>query len=164
MGLDMNLYGRKWYWSTWGDEPERKEDGFKVRNVELDLGYWRKHPDLHGFIVKEFAGGKDDCQEIELSLDKLHAIVRAVKDKRLPKTSGFFFGESDNDAKQIASDVAVLEKAIDWLEQSDVAPVDIIKPKPIGGGLMMAEVKRDETMADSKQQRVTRDVVYRASW
>jgi hypothetical protein len=29
---------------------------------DREVGYWRKHPDLHGYIVETFADGVDACQ------------------------------------------------------------------------------------------------------
>jgi hypothetical protein len=105
---------------------------------QYQLGYWRKHPDLHGFIVQTFAGGKDDCQQIELTRAELEQIINAVEADALPHTEGFFFGESykpgDNEdeftdigtmqkvtvtncyAKQKAEDLKILREAIEWLE------------------------------------------------
>ena len=78
MGLDMFLYADK-------------------NGSEEEVGYWRKHPNLHGFIVNNFAGGVDECQRIDLSLDDMTDIVEAVKNDDLPITTGFFFGYSDPD-------------------------------------------------------------------
>ena len=52
----------------------------------------RKHPDLHGYIVEKYADGRDECQEIELSVNDLEDIVRAIELDKLPHTEGFFFG------------------------------------------------------------------------
>ncbi len=109
MGLDMYLEGRKGDYSR-----ERKlEDGFPVKEKILELGYWRKHPNLHGFIVREFAGGKDECQEIPLSLDALKKILRATLEDQLPHTEGFFFGTSMPEDKEAT--IEIVTKAIDWL-------------------------------------------------
>ena len=61
MGLDMYLTGEKFVMAT-----GLQEDGFPLRSKTLELGYWRKHPNLHGYIVQTFVGGKDECQEIYL--------------------------------------------------------------------------------------------------
>jgi hypothetical protein len=105
MGLDMYLTGIP-------VDAVRDVDG---RFEGVELGYWRKHPDLHGFIVRTFADGVDECQEIELSADALTCILRAVIDESLPKTSGFFFGESQGANDQETDDQ--LLKAIDWLSK-----------------------------------------------
>src|SRR5580765_3556500 len=96
MGLDMYLEGHKYLWQDW-DHPERdrREEGYRITNITVELGYWRKHPNLHGYIVQHFAGGKDECQEITLEADDLRQIIRAVQDGGLPETQGFFFGKSE---------------------------------------------------------------------
>lgn len=112
MGLDMYLKGSKFH--TF--KAEKTIDGFKVREEVLDLGYWRKHPNLHGYIVSNFADA-DDCTPVQLSEDNLHAIIAAIKNNELPETHGFFFGESDNSEGQRQEDVAVFEGALEWLEK-----------------------------------------------
>ncbi len=108
MGLDMYLNGRKNLWDR-----KRVEDGFTVNSVEIELGYWRKHPNLHGFIVKTFANGKDECQVIELDEDKLKQLIAAVEQDRLIPTTGFFFGASDGSEKE--GDLKILNAALAWL-------------------------------------------------
>lgn len=136
MGLDMYLTGRKFLWPDWQNpENNRTEDGIEVEEVRLKLGYWRKHPDLHGFIVQTFAGGLDECQEIPLNTECLRQIREAVEQKKLPKTTGFFFGDSTHwaDPESMQQTLTMLTKAEEWL----------------GGG-------------DSKKE--FRSVIYRASW
>lgn len=117
MGLDMYLSGEKFFWTNWEDRSkDRKEDGMKVQSLQVELGYWRKHPNLHGYIVNTFAGGKDECQSIELYEDDLLKIIDAVKGKDLPHTEGFFFGKSSDDQDQITKDVKILEGAISWVK------------------------------------------------
>lgn len=118
MGLDMYLNGNKFFWTDW-EHPENNptEDGFKVRERSLELGYWRKHPDLHGYIVKTFADGVDECQEIELSSDDLDRIIAAVKGADLPETKGFFFGKSDG--SETEEDLKILEGAKAWLNTKE---------------------------------------------
>jgi hypothetical protein len=114
MGLDMYLVGDKF---LRGEKQE--EDGYPVDTKLLDLGYWRKHPNLHGYIVNTFANGEDKCQKIELDADDLREIVKAVKEGDLPETTGFFFGESEDSARQRAVDTDIIERAISWLEAKD---------------------------------------------
>lgn len=119
MGLDMYLRGSKMV--TMFDNPEGrpKEDGFEINKIELELGYWRKHPNLHGFIVQTFAGGEDECQEIELTSERIDQVIAAVKARELPTPTGFFFGASDGSDEEIANDVAIFEKAKAWLIAED---------------------------------------------
>lgn len=110
MGLDMYLEGKKHL----GFNKTQTEDGFELKEKTLELGYWRKHPNLHGYIVQNFAGGKDECQEIELSEENINQIIQAIKDKALPHTTGFFFGSSDESDDQPS--IEILEKALAWLK------------------------------------------------
>jgi hypothetical protein len=73
MGLDMGIY---------------RED------TDSEIAYWRKHPNLHGFIVNTFADGIDECQKIPLTLENLEKIISAVAADSLPDTEGCFFGAS----------------------------------------------------------------------
>lgn len=114
MGLDMYLKGKKYNFG-----PRETEDGFEVSERTLDIGYWRKHPNLHGFIVEKFAGGEDECQEIELSRENVLEIIEAVKSKNLPDTTGFFFGTSTGCDDEISRDVSILTKALEWLTISE---------------------------------------------
>jgi hypothetical protein len=107
MGLDMYLTGRRDLRSMNRQRGDRK--------VELiDLGYWRKHPNLHGFIVKTFAGGEDRCQVIDLTADDLRKIIAAIEAGELPETTGFFFGVSDGTEK--AEDHQIFREALAWLK------------------------------------------------
>lgn len=114
MGLDMYLYGQKFFWGDW-EHPKnnRMEDGFQVKSLDVELGYWRKHPNLHGYIVKTFAKGVDECQHIKLDMEELQQTLNAVKADDLPFTEGFFFGVSQSSDK--GDSIKQLEAAIEWL-------------------------------------------------
>lgn len=115
MGLDMYLQGKKFLWTDWENpENNQKEDGFEVSEKILRLGYWRKHPNLHGYIVETFADGVDECQDIELSREDIVKILHAIESKELPETSGFFFGSSDG--SETLQDLAIFQKALAWLD------------------------------------------------
>ena len=126
MGLDMYLEGDKYYKENF-DEPKNNlmEDGFRLKTKRLDLGYWRKHPNLHGYIVKQFANSKDDCHDIELGADDIQTIIEAIKGDSLPETAGFFFGQSytGNDGEsydaQKREDITVFKKALKWMNEKD---------------------------------------------
>jgi hypothetical protein len=111
MGLDMYLVGEKYLWENEDTKP--MEDGFRLKSKELELGYWRKHPNLHGFIVREFADSVDNCGKIELSEEDLKKILTAVEADELPETSGFFFGTSRPDDKPPT--IKILKDALEWL-------------------------------------------------
>ena len=120
MGLDMYLKGEKFFWPDWKNpENNRVEDGLKVSKLEVELGYWRKHPNLHGYIVKTFADGKDECQVIDLSIDNLEQIIKTVQNKELPHTTGFFFGASLGSDEETKEDVEIFTKAIEWAKVNE---------------------------------------------
>jgi len=125
MGLDMYLVGRKYvggYDSLSANQDIDKEDGFPVASVKIELGYWRKHRKLHGYIVNTFAEGKDECQKIDLGMDELRKIATALRTNDLPDTEGFFFGneEIDNEEKERSEEYAKqIEEAIKWLGEGD---------------------------------------------
>ena len=112
MALDMYLTGEKFVMGL-----KLEEDGFRLGLKTLELGYWRKHPNLHGYIVQTFAGGKDGCQNIYLGVAHIRIIIAAVKEQELHHTTGFFFGESSQE--RMAEDIAIFERALAWCEADE---------------------------------------------
>ena len=107
MGLDMYAVATK--------AKLNKEVDFDTINVATeDLHYWRKHPNLHGWMqsLYEYKGGKSDsfngdCVVLnEIDLDNLES---DIKNKRLPDTAGFFFGNSDGE--EVNDDLDFVNKA-----------------------------------------------------
>lgn len=77
-----------------------------------EIMYWRKHPNLHGWMEKLWtrklaAEGRtpeegDFCStfngiELELTAEDLDELERAVIHGQLPSTTGFFFGNEADD-------------------------------------------------------------------
>lgn len=96
MGLDMYALSTK-------AKPETDVD-FSTKNFEqTELHYWRKHPNLHGWMqnLYDMKGGTSpdfngDCVVLDiLDLDNLEG---DIKNGNLPDTSGFFFGQSHPDS------------------------------------------------------------------
>jgi hypothetical protein len=119
MGLDMYLNGEKYFYGQRKFCEKRAADEPSKIGEIYELAYWRKHPDLHGFIVETFADGVDNCQRIWLSEENIETIIKAVKDASLPHTEGFFFGESENDEAQRNEDVQLLEGALAWVKTKE---------------------------------------------
>ena len=118
MGLDMYLHGEKFLYTLPEQQDKRsREDGYEVRSRTLNLGYWRKHPNLHGYIVQTFAEGEDNCQPIHLDEADIEKIIDAVARNDLPHTEGFFFGVSDGTEKQ--EDLRILKAALEWLRAKE---------------------------------------------
>ena len=83
MGLDMYAYTASKAEADWDSHRE--------------IAYWRKHPNLHGWMKQlwESRGnaGMFNGNEIELTWNDLDLLEAVVKQKALPNTQGFFFGE-----------------------------------------------------------------------
>ena len=130
MGLDMYFYARKTTYKSFSkwDKPDRADEtnypedlktfsdyiydrNFKSVQTETSyqIGYFRKFNALHSYIVKTFADGVDNCQEILLYKEDVEKIKKVLDDvlnahqqvekakEILPTQSGFFFGSTDYD-------------------------------------------------------------------
>ena len=121
MGLDMHLTGNVYHegrWRSKGETDRRKKiSGYPVTSSDLDIAYWRKHPDLHGYIVKHFGEGKDSCQRITLREKDCLQIAEAILKRKLPHTKGFFFGESAWHKKDRIKNAKVFTDTAKWLEK-----------------------------------------------
>jgi hypothetical protein len=89
MGLDMYAYTATKAGADW--ETEQRE-----------IAYWRKHPNLHGWMeklakAKGLAYNTFNGVELELLWEDLDTLERDVTQGRLPSTTGFFFGDGADD-------------------------------------------------------------------
>lgn len=104
-GVDFPLYGE--------DEGER--EGELLYPEREELHYWRKHPNLHGWMAKLYVskGGKEPVHEftgpVLLTLDDLKLLEAAVLLNNLPYTTGFFFGASNG--SEAEGDLEFIRKA-----------------------------------------------------
>lgn len=114
MGLDMFIYK---------DKPLPEHAAAKVDFEYTDavgICYWRKHPNLHGFMQELYLakGGVNpdfNGETVRLEIEDIDSLVRAVLEKSLPQTSGFFFGKSELSPQEIEEDLdhlATARKAI----------------------------------------------------
>ena len=66
-----------------------------------ELMYWRKHPNLHGWMEQLWRdqGGKGDFNgdELELTWEDLTQLEADILEGNLPATTGFFFGDASDD-------------------------------------------------------------------
>ena len=94
MGLDQYAEARK-------GEAITNEHGDKEWEDNIDLGYWRKHPNLQGFmesLYHEKGGeGEFNCVDVELTLEDIDALESTLDNEALPETQGFFFGEDSSE-------------------------------------------------------------------
>ena len=93
MGLDMYALKTKAIINETTD--------FNVQNMDIEeISYWRKHPNLHGWMEQLYysKGGKADsfnCVNVKLDMDDLNKLKEDINNGNLPQTHGFFFGTSD---------------------------------------------------------------------
>lgn len=111
MGLDMYIFG---------EEPEQPRGTFgsysekRGHFMAKELAYWRKHPNLHGYIVQTLANGVDECQHIDLDAVSIREAIGAIQRREMPETEGFFFGKSDS--SQDEPSIEALRRVLTWLE------------------------------------------------
>ena len=134
MGLDMYAYvgvrgQRDAFWEQDVQmNPDTREFEAPLGGVERprELAYWRKHPNLHGWMeqlwVKKGSPGVDlknyppdqdpdfNGVELELTWDDIDELELAVKKRKLPPTTGFFFGNSA-DKEYYDEDLSFIQKA-----------------------------------------------------
>jgi len=121
MGLDMYAYaaakegeqaafdqGSKW-------DAEKNDMVNPIAPAPREIAYWRKHPNLHGWMErlaksKNVEYGSFNGVELELTWADIDALEQVVTHKKLPATTGFFFG-SDADELYYESDLAFIKAA-----------------------------------------------------
>lgn len=137
MGLDMYLEARKYVTRVdWAKVPRRKEGEPEINpndyltpdyeklteffpaelikhsesgsHVAINIGYWRKANQIHGWFVDNIQGGEDNCQDYHVERSNLVELLELVTKvlegdegdshlarELLPVRSGFFFGNYD---------------------------------------------------------------------
>ena len=121
MGLDMYAYvaaraGQQndFYEGAEFNEQTREYEN-KTVNKPREIAYWRKHPNLHGWMEKlaeqkKLSYDSFNGIEMELTAEDLDELEKAVKKRRLPATSGFFFGDN-SDQYYYNQDLAFIQAA-----------------------------------------------------
>jgi hypothetical protein len=85
----------------------------------IELAYWRKHPNLQGFMESLYyekgGEGEFNCVDVELTLEDLDCLEESLDNQELPETQGFFFGEdsSEHYAEQDRDFIVSARAAID---------------------------------------------------
>ncbi len=113
MGLDMYAFSTK-------AKPATEVDFSTINFETTDLHYWRKHPNLHGWMqnLYDMKGGTSpdfngDC--VVLDSEDLENLEEDIKDGNLPDTSGFFFGQTDGD--EVDGDLEFVAKAREAIKE-----------------------------------------------
>lgn len=108
MGLDMYAYvavkagqQQEYYeGASWDDDA--KDQVNNAVSKPREIAYWRKHPNLHGWMEQLWNkrnGGNQDGNtfngiELELTWEDLEILELDIIAGTLPSTSGFFFGDT----------------------------------------------------------------------
>lgn len=82
----------------------------------VEIKYWRKHPNLQGWMENLYyaKGGKSEvfnCVNVQLTWEDLEDLESFVKEKSLPHTEGFFFGDNSDDYYE-KEDLEFIEDAL----------------------------------------------------
>ena len=102
MGLDMYAYVAKkeGQMRDYYESYDYKTDSGPVEKPR-EIAYWRKHPNLHGWMHKLWNergfNGDFNGDELELTAEDLDRLEFVVEKGKLPGTSGFFFGNDADD-------------------------------------------------------------------
>jgi hypothetical protein len=140
MGLDQFAYKMKYKPSKEVDFAEELEEGAVRQRIidenqtgqiagelfvdgrieEEELHYWRKHPNLQGWMENLYRekGGQDgdfNCAPVLLNAEDLKRLKKDLKENNLPETSGFFFGTSDDD--DVKEDLKFVKDALKAIEE-----------------------------------------------
>ena len=94
MGLDQYAMARK-------GESKTDEEGFEYYEDSMELAYWRKHPNLQGWMedlwLAKGGEGEFNCVDLELKIEDLDLLEQSLDESALPETVGFFFGANSDD-------------------------------------------------------------------
>lgn len=110
MGLDMYAFSTK--------AKPKKEVDFETKNFDPEeIHYWRKHPNLHGWMENLYRdkGGDPNApfngECVVLTTSDLDNLEHDLKQWDLPDTSGFFFGQSGTDDETLKDDLEFVRNA-----------------------------------------------------
>tara|TARA_B100000519_G_C13946247_1_gene298559 strand:+ start:216 stop:587 length:372 start_codon:yes stop_codon:yes gene_type:complete len=94
MGLDQYATARR-------GEGTIDEDGYTYYKDSIELAYWRKHPNLQGWMedlwLAKGGEGEFNCVDLELEIEDLDLLEQSLDESALPETVGFFFGANSDD-------------------------------------------------------------------
>jgi hypothetical protein len=110
MGLDMYAYaGAEGQRDAFYEGSEFDKELGEYVNPRMskprELAYWRKHPNLHGWMEQlwiEKSDARNDPDdfngvELELTWEDLERLEQDILAQDLPHTEGFFFGDPRDD-------------------------------------------------------------------
>lgn len=111
MGLDMYAYSVKDKVGMPDVDYEFKDDDERV-----EIMYWRKHHDLHGWMKRlyEAKEGEDpsfNCNSVRLTSVDLDQLEKDIRENKLPHTEGFFFGNNPPNEDTMNTDLEFIKLA-----------------------------------------------------
>ena len=108
MGLDMYAY-------KVSKKDVINDFKFKQSDDVIELDYWRKHHDLHGWFenLYHLKGGAEvfNLIPLKLEIEDLDQLEEDIKNRKLPHTTGFCFGDNPPDNESDKYDLEFIEKA-----------------------------------------------------
>ena len=94
------------YWEN-GNYNEKTGEFVSTCTKPKELAYWRKHPNLHGWMERLWEEkGRPDAEsptetfngiELELTWADIEQLEEDIINDNLPGTTGFFFGDDSDD-------------------------------------------------------------------
>jgi hypothetical protein len=118
MGLDMYLEGELYQWGRNGRRT-METTGKPIKCIRVELGYWRKHHELHRHIVNKFAEGVDNCQEIELSAEDVLSIIDVLETEPLAIPDDSVRLYVDAEGRDRADTIKTFKAALKWNDGED---------------------------------------------
>jgi hypothetical protein len=122
MGLDMYAYvaAKAGEMNAYYDSHDLAESSpLLPRSIKpREIAYWRKHPNLHGWMQRLWVrknnerlgpcdkpgwwsepdrAGEFNGVELELTWEDIEQLEQDIRNKKLPGTTGFFFGNDADD-------------------------------------------------------------------
>ena len=106
MGLDMYAFVTR-------NAPSKEVDFDEPSTLE-EIHYWRKHPNLHGWMEQLYRrkGGQNpdfNVAPVVLNDGDIDRLEQDIRRNQLPYTDGFFFGASDG--TEVAGDLDFIANA-----------------------------------------------------
>lgn len=78
----------------------------EIKEVTVEVAYWRKANHIHQWFVENVQDGEDDCRPYYVETDKLRELLATCEkvlenhdlaEELLPTRAGFFFGSTEYD-------------------------------------------------------------------
>lgn len=140
MGLDMYLKGCRGLSPTFRESDREIQkaveaalpeinwqtnwEGSPIKEIEVEVGYWRKANAVHAWFVREVQEGEDNCGSYWVSREQLASLRRDCQEalegdaqarELLPTQEGFFFGATDYDdwyRGNLVNTIQIIDRAL----------------------------------------------------